>query len=186
MKRVTISRFPLIYVSEKTDGYNGNNNLFRIDMLAGVDNWISVLAQEIREQRIVWVIVGTCLAVGLGLNIYTSFDVSTVIAAVGLLFFSILARTLPPVRRFIEIRGHATEIASDVVFFSVPPIASIEREAKALSHSGYKGAFNGWSMDKRRAALADAIPGAEKWIRKRRVWLTKLNAARSKAFPLTR
>lgn len=154
------SLIPPTYVVE-TNEYNGNNNLFRIKMKKGITRGATVYAQERREWGIVATIFALTTAAGGTLGAFLGIPyLALPFAAVGM-----MSRKIPFLQRYIEVQGHAAEIAAEKFYSPKPDIVkSVTREAKALADPSYGSAFKGSTQEGREAALRDALPKADKWV----------------------
>lgn len=157
-----ISWLPPTYTASKLRS-NALNNAFRIVLREGIDRPASVYAQE----RFEWFYRALCFALGLALaGAALWLGTHPVIASIPALL-GLIAWRIPPIYQWIELRGHAVEVAADVAFYQADPILARLREARAM-RAGYGGLFKSYSEADLVDRLEDLEPFATRWVNRHR------------------
>lgn len=172
-----LSYLPPTYVVDKTDGYNGNNNLFRIVMWKKAPHFAAVLAQELREWGLRALIFAASFIAYTAVIVLTGFSGAKLVIFAPILFAGILAWRLPFIRRYMEIQGHAVECVAADILYGYPLDASLPHEAEMLLHPSYDGIFSGYSARKRLDMLTKALPKARRWFGRKRRYLERAKDA---------
>lgn len=76
----------------------------------------------------------------------------------------IRTRTSASARREMEIMGHATEVAAEVLIYGANEAAALHREAQAMRR-GYGDLFEGWSVSVLKDAMGRERRDAHAWVK---------------------
>lgn len=78
----------------------------------------------------------------------------------------IRTRTSKAHRQRMEVMGHATEVAAEVLIYGADEAGALHREAQAMRR-GYDGLFGEWSVSVLKAAMAAERQDAREWVKAR-------------------
>ena len=172
------SIFPPVFVSDEASRENAESRPFWITMFARSESNAAVLAQEMRELGLKWMVMAAALLVwaATGWACWASHvGVGAPVAGFALFCLAMLLPTkMPPLVRWLELRGHETEVQALVALYGAD--AATERRAEAESMVRGYGAFASWPVERVEAAMLRQCAGAQRYVRRMRKALDRFKA----------
>ena len=165
------SLFPPVFVSDGASRENAESRPFWITMFARAESNAAVLAQEMRELGLKWIIMAAAslIWVASGWACWAGHvGIGAPVAGFALFCLAMLLPTkLPPLVRWLELRGHETEVQALVALYGQDE--ANERRDEALSMiRGYGDVFASWPVEKIEAAMRKQSAGAKRYVDRKR------------------
>lgn len=168
---------PPVFISEDTGGPNATHKLFWIVMYRNMPECsAAVLAQELREFWLkTWLLtVPGLLALALGGVALLRGWAGAGAPIAGFVVFCLLALLVkfPPLQRWLEIRGHETEVQAAVMLYGADEAEHLAREVGGMRR-GYDGLFADVPVETIYARMYADKPRARRFVERHRATLQR-------------